>query len=55
MVAERGDDSKKIYGRLNAGGSAQLTANGILDAGLTMTVGKHGNEEAAHVGFSLGF
>lgn len=52
---ELGDDSKKIYGRINAGGLIQLTANGTIDAGVTMTVGKDGNEEAGHLGFALSF
>ena len=52
---ELGDTPKKIYGRLNAGGTIQLMPNAVIDAGLTMTLGKKGNEEAPHVGLSIGF
>lgn len=52
---ELGDTPKKIYARLNAGGQVQILPNGVIDAVLTMTAGKKGNEEAAHVGFILSF
>jgi uncharacterized protein YhjY with autotransporter beta-barrel domain/phospholipase/lecithinase/hemolysin len=48
--------SKKAYGRLSAGGRAEIVAGLSLDAALSATSGKRdGNEVSAHLGLKAGF
>lgn len=48
--------SRKLYGRLTAGGSAKIFNNFSIDASLSGTGGKkNGNETSAHVGAKIGF
>ena len=48
--------TKKVYGRLTAGGSAQIFSHFAIDASLSGTTGKsNGNETSAHVGAKIGF
>ena len=50
------DRSKKVYGRIAGGGSADLLPGASLDVQVGSTVGKdEGNEVNAQVGFRLGF
>ncbi|NUS99481.1 MAG: autotransporter domain-containing protein [Sphingomonas sp.] len=51
-----GDRSKKAYGRLSGGGSAQILGNVTMNAVVSATVGrKDGNDMSAQVGLNLGF
>ena len=48
--------SKRAYGRFNVGGTALLSANLTVDAGMSLTVGrKYGNETSGQVALNLGF
>ncbi len=48
--------SKRAYGRFNVGGTALISGNVTLDAGVSLTVGrKYGNETSGQLAFNLGF
>ena len=51
-----GDRSKKAYGRLSAGGSAEVLSRVSLNTVLSTTVGRDdGNDVSAQVGLNVGF
>ncbi len=51
-----GDRSKKAYGRLSAGGSAEILSRVSLNTVLSTTVGRDdGNDVSAQVGLNVGF
>ena len=51
-----GDRSKKAYGRISGGGSAEILSSVTLNAVVSSTVGrKDGNDVSAQVGLNLGF
>ncbi|HEU0284924.1 MAG TPA: autotransporter domain-containing protein [Sphingomicrobium sp.] len=51
-----GDRSKKAYGRLTAGGSAEILSRVSLNTVLSTTVGRDdGNDVSAQVGLNVGF
>ena len=51
-----GDSSKKAYGRLSAGGSAEILSRVSLNTVLSTTVGRDdGNDVSAQVGLNVGF
>ena len=48
--------SKRAYGRFNIGGTALVSGNLTVDAGMSLTVGrKYGNETSGQVALNLGF
>ncbi len=51
-----GDRSKRAYGRISGGGSAEILSSVTLNAVVSSTVGrKDGNDVSAQVGLNLGF